>query len=106
MPVQEQENYRLLQDQSDVGSKESLSEAGLEPTQRPRFRSVLQLKAMKAMGNGFLLLLLFSGLVNVLLSSLLITRGKMCDKQVLREVCGKPTDASAYGLLSFNIIRG
>lgn len=74
MPTRREEDYRLLHDQNEIGSKESLDDSHCSRSGHdPGLSLINRLRAPAKIGSTTLLLLILSGTVNVLLAALLMS---------------------------------
>lgn len=98
MPTRREENYRLLQGQNEIGSKENLCAChGFNSGQEPEVSLIHSLKAPANVRNIVILLLLLSGASNVLLAALLTSHGSYPSFQGQKVIHTEPSDISPYG---------
>lgn len=98
MPTQRGEHYRLIQDQSEIGSKESLADVdGSKSNQKPGVSLSRRLKVLAKTSNWVMLLLIMSAAINVSLAALLITYRFYPTFQAQEVTHIAPSGISPYG---------
>ncbi len=98
MSTRQEEIYRLLQDQTECGSKESLSDCqSLKSHQDPDASLVDRLKAQTKGRSTAIPLLILSGVINVLLVALLISYSLDSSLLTQKENRADSVNSSPYG---------